>query len=129
VFPAPHNSDVLCLPAHTRWIANGQLYSAGSPQYGQLGDGSDHSYNAKDCECAPSLLHLHARTLPRIVSVRPLRCTCMRVRLTGCALPIMEWATTLRQDLAAEDHNMHDCSAKGYELVPSMLTCMPLCVP
>ncbi|KAF5837112.1 regulator of chromosome condensation 1/beta-lactamase-inhibitor protein II [Dunaliella salina] len=34
------------------WIANGQLYSAGNPQYGQLGDGSDHAYNAKDSSIA-----------------------------------------------------------------------------
>jgi hypothetical protein len=27
-----------------------QVYAAGNPQYGQLGGGSDHSYNAKDSE-------------------------------------------------------------------------------
>jgi hypothetical protein len=27
-----------------------QVLSAGNPQYGQLGDGSDHMYNAKDSE-------------------------------------------------------------------------------
>ena len=30
------------------WIKDGQLYSAGSPQYGQLGHGSTHEYNTKD---------------------------------------------------------------------------------
>ncbi len=28
----------------------GRVWSAGYPQYGQLGDGDDHMYNAKDCE-------------------------------------------------------------------------------
>ena len=32
----------------TIWIANGKAMGAGCPQYGQLGDGSDHAYNAKD---------------------------------------------------------------------------------
>jgi hypothetical protein len=30
------------------WITDGQLYSAGCPQYGQLGHGSTHEYNTKD---------------------------------------------------------------------------------
>jgi len=35
------------------WIAGGgKLYSAGSPQFGQTGDGSDHAYNAKDSSIA-----------------------------------------------------------------------------
>lgn len=41
------------------WLCEGQLYSAGYPQYGQLGHGTDHEYNAKDCE-----LPLSAYTLP-----------------------------------------------------------------
>lgn len=30
------------------FLCNGKVYAAGNPQYGQLGDGSDHVYNAKD---------------------------------------------------------------------------------
>lgn len=33
----------------TVWLCEGKLYSAGCPQYGQLGHGTDHEYNAKDC--------------------------------------------------------------------------------
>lgn len=31
------------------WLCEGKLHSAGLPQYGQLGHGSDGEYNAKDC--------------------------------------------------------------------------------
>lgn len=31
------------------WLCDGQLWAGGLPQYGQLGDGDDHEYNAKDC--------------------------------------------------------------------------------
>ena len=34
----------------TVWLCKGQVWSAGYPLYGQLGDGSDHMYNAKDSE-------------------------------------------------------------------------------
>jgi alpha-tubulin suppressor-like RCC1 family protein len=34
----------------TVWLCQGQVWSAGYPLYGQLGDGSDHMYNAKDSE-------------------------------------------------------------------------------
>eukprot|EP00798_Chlamydomonas_sp_ICE-L_P030066 gene30066-35035_t len=37
-----------CGADFTLWIAGGKLYAAGNPQYGQIGDGSDHQYNAKD---------------------------------------------------------------------------------
>jgi hypothetical protein len=39
---------VSCGVDFTIWIANGKAMGAGSPQYGQLGDGTDHAYNAKD---------------------------------------------------------------------------------
>ena len=39
---------VSCGVDFTIWIANGKAMGAGCPQYGQLGDGSDHAYNAKD---------------------------------------------------------------------------------
>ena len=32
----------------TMWICNGKLFSAGLPQYGQLGHGDDHQYNKSD---------------------------------------------------------------------------------
>lgn len=34
----------------TMFLAGGKLYGAGNPQFGTMGDGDDHSYNAKDCE-------------------------------------------------------------------------------
>ena len=33
----------------TVWLCNGRLWSAGNPQFGQLGHGTDHEYNASDC--------------------------------------------------------------------------------
>lgn len=43
-------STVSCGTDFTVWLCSGTVFSAGSGQFGQLGDGSDHSYNAKDCE-------------------------------------------------------------------------------
>ena len=38
------------------WLTEeGRLLSAGLPQYGQLGHGTDNEYNAKDCERRPPL--------------------------------------------------------------------------
>lgn len=39
---------VSCGAEFTMWLCDGQLFAAGLPQYGQLGDGSDHEYNMKD---------------------------------------------------------------------------------
>ncbi|KAK9806651.1 hypothetical protein WJX73_004262 [Symbiochloris irregularis] len=41
-------SAVACGAEFTMWLCKGQLYSAGLPQYGQLGHGTDGEYNAKD---------------------------------------------------------------------------------
>jgi alpha-tubulin suppressor-like RCC1 family protein len=41
-------SGVACGAEFTVWIAGGKLWSAGLPQYGQLGHGSDHEYNVSD---------------------------------------------------------------------------------
>ena len=41
---------VSCGIDFTMWVCDGKLYAAGMPQYGQLGDGTDHEYNAKECE-------------------------------------------------------------------------------
>lgn len=30
------------------WLADGKVYACGNPQHGVVGDGDDHSYNAKD---------------------------------------------------------------------------------
>jgi hypothetical protein len=46
-------SQVGCGVDFTVWLCKGQLYSAGNPQYGQLGHGTDHEYNAKECEAPP----------------------------------------------------------------------------
>lgn len=39
---------VACGAEFTMWICHGQLFAAGLGQYGQLGDGDDHQYNASD---------------------------------------------------------------------------------
>ncbi len=47
---------VACGAEFTMWLCEGKLYSAGCPQYGQLGHGTDHEYNAKDCASPHALL-------------------------------------------------------------------------
>ena len=42
--------DVSCGVEFTMWLCDGKVFSAGLPQYGQLGHNTDHEYNAKDCE-------------------------------------------------------------------------------
>lgn len=49
-------TSVACGAEFTMWLCDGKLWSAGSPQYGQLGHGTDHEYNAKDCEHLSGLL-------------------------------------------------------------------------
>eukprot|EP00803_Ostreobium_quekettii_P006172 evm.model.scf_450.2 EVM.evm.TU.scf_450.2 scf_450:27460-36815(+) len=39
---------VSCGIEFTMWLCDGKLFAAGMPQYGQLGDGTDHEYNAKE---------------------------------------------------------------------------------
>ena len=41
-------SKVCCGAEFTIWLCAGALYSAGLPQYGQLGHGTDNQYNASD---------------------------------------------------------------------------------
>ncbi|KIZ03267.1 putative Protein RCC2 like protein, partial [Monoraphidium neglectum] len=43
-------TDVACGGDYTLWLVGegGRVWSAGYPQYGQLGDGDDHMYNAKE---------------------------------------------------------------------------------
>ncbi|GAB4819969.1 hypothetical protein N2152v2_007015 [Parachlorella kessleri] len=41
-------SGVSCGGEFTAWLCEGKLYSAGLPQYGQLGHGTDNQYNAAD---------------------------------------------------------------------------------
>lgn len=43
-------TDAACGADYTLWLVGeqGRVWAAGNPQYGQLGDGSDHMYNAKD---------------------------------------------------------------------------------
>mmetsp|Transcript_4294 Transcript_4294/g.9316 ORF Transcript_4294/g.9316 Transcript_4294/m.9316 type:complete len:473 (+) Transcript_4294:148-1566(+) len=45
-------SAVACGAEFTLWIAGGSCWAAGSPQYGQTGDGSDHQHNTKDSSIA-----------------------------------------------------------------------------
>ena len=40
----------------TVWLCDGRVWSAGNPQFGQLGHGTDHEYNASDC-ARPRLHH------------------------------------------------------------------------
>ena len=42
--------DVSCGNEFTMWLCHGKVFSAGLPQYGQLGHNTDHEYNAKDCK-------------------------------------------------------------------------------
>ena len=44
---------VACGAEFTMWLCDGKLWSAGGSQYGQLGHGTDHEYNAKDCKRLP----------------------------------------------------------------------------
>ena len=39
-------NKVACGADFTMWLCDGKLWSAGCPQYGQLGHGTDNSYNA-----------------------------------------------------------------------------------
>ncbi|KAL3142373.1 hypothetical protein ABBQ38_002709 [Trebouxia sp. C0009 RCD-2024] len=41
-------TDVSCGNEFTMWLCEGKVFSAGLPQYGQLGHNTDHEYNAKD---------------------------------------------------------------------------------
>ena len=41
-------SGVSCGAEFTMWLCEGKLWSAGLPQYGQLGHGTDNCYNAAD---------------------------------------------------------------------------------
>jgi len=41
-------STVACGAEFTMWLCDGKLWSAGLPQYGQLGHGTDNQYNASD---------------------------------------------------------------------------------
>ncbi|KAI3430646.1 hypothetical protein D9Q98_005239 [Chlorella vulgaris] len=41
-------SKVACGVDYSMWLCGGKLWSAGCPQYGQLGHDTDHSYNAAD---------------------------------------------------------------------------------
>lgn len=52
------------------WLCHGKVFSAGLPQYGQLGHNTDHEYNAKDCKLPifPSLLS-HGTWMGQYVSV------------------------------------------------------------
>ena len=51
--------SVSCGVEFTMWLCQGKLFSAGLPQYGQLGHGTDHEYNAKECELALVTFLLH----------------------------------------------------------------------
>ena len=55
-------SAVACGAEFTMWLSKeGRLLSAGGPQHGQLGHGTDHEYNAKDCALPPLCLLLQIR--------------------------------------------------------------------
>lgn len=57
---------VACGAEFSIWLCDGKMWSAGGSQYGQLGHGTDHEYNAKDCKSlrasllgSPALYQLH----------------------------------------------------------------------
>lgn len=60
------SSKVSCGIDFTVWLCKGQLYSAGNPQHGQLGHGTDHEYNAK--ECMHIFVNLTLYLIPGIVA-------------------------------------------------------------
>lgn len=66
---------VSCGIEFTQWLCDGKLYAAGSPQYGQLGDGSDHEYNAKESSVKlmyapqPTPIYLETLSERKIVAV------------------------------------------------------------
>lgn len=43
-------TKVACGVDFTAWLTQSKVYTAGCGQYGQLGDGSTHEYNCKDCK-------------------------------------------------------------------------------
>lgn len=45
---------VACGADFTMWLCEGKVFSSGNPQYGQLGHGTDHEYNAKECTLCPA---------------------------------------------------------------------------
>ena len=62
-------TQAACGAEFTMWVCSGKLYSAGNPQYGVLGHGTDHEYNAKDCEYDPGEGSI---ALLRLLSALPL---------------------------------------------------------
>lgn len=57
-------SAVACGVDFSVWLCEGRVFTAGNPQYGQTGDGSDHLYNAK--ESSVQLMH-DPQPLPKAV--------------------------------------------------------------
>lgn len=64
-------SDVSCGNEFTMWLCHGKVFSAGLPQYGQLGHNTDHEYNAKDCKLPifPYALLSYGTRMRRYVAV------------------------------------------------------------
>jgi alpha-tubulin suppressor-like RCC1 family protein len=60
-------TDVACGADYTLWLVGdgGRVWSAGNPQYGQLGDGDDHMYNAKDSSIQ---IKFEPQPQPRVVT-------------------------------------------------------------
>ena len=77
-------SAVACGAEYTVWLCAGKLYSAGHPQYGQLGHGTDHEYNAKDCtstfsDTPPNCSALTAQKNDRMIHVANATSACSKV--------------------------------------------------
>eukprot|EP00884_Botryococcus_braunii_P006899 jgi/Botrbrau1/1620/Bobra.0185s0035.1 len=57
-------SYVACGADFTMWLCEGKVFSSGNPQYGQLGHGTDHEYNAK--ESSVKIMYMPQPTPKRI---------------------------------------------------------------
>lgn len=70
-------SRAVCGSDFTVWLCDGKLFACGCPQYGVLGDGSNHEYNANDSsvkmkfdpEPTPKLVKaLESRNITRVIA-------------------------------------------------------------
>lgn len=68
---------VACGAEFTMWLTKaGRLLSAGCPQHGQLGHGTDHEYNAKDCARVRSQMFVPVQNLaqPQFLAIHAAAC-------------------------------------------------------
>ena len=59
-------TKLACGGEFTMWVSNGKLYSAGLPQYGQLGHGTDNCYNMSDSSVK---MVFEPQPIPKLIAV------------------------------------------------------------